>query len=312
MKWADAPMDCSGKLERLVEWFRALGGPVVVAFSGGVDSSLVLAAAAKALGSSGVYAATVESPLHPASELREAREVASLIGVNHVVITGDELENEEFVSNPPNRCYICKRGMVAKLRELAASVGAVAIVDGTNLEDLGERRPGILALREGGVRSPLAELGFTKRDVREAARALGLPNWDKPSSACLASRIPYGVRITVERLSRIERAEELVKSLAGVRIVRVRDHGEVARIEVGKGERGLLFSEEVMDSLARELKALGWSYVALDLEGYRAGSLDEALGGARELAQRGGPISSGSGGGLTISGVSRAQPAGKT
>jgi len=150
-------------------------------------------------------------------------------------------------------------------------------VDGTNSEDLGGRRPGYLALREEGVRSPLAELGFTKSEVRLAAKLLGLPNWDKPSMACLATRIPYGQRITLERLKRIEAAEEAVRALTGARQVRVRDHGDIARIEVGRGERRLLFSEEVMDEVARRLKQLGWRYVALDLEGYRSGSMDEGL-----------------------------------
>ncbi|MEM3943552.1 MAG: ATP-dependent sacrificial sulfur transferase LarE [Thermofilaceae archaeon] len=272
-----SPGSQPNKLERLIEWFKELGGPVVVAFSGGVDSSLVLKAAAEALGPSQVYAVTVESPLHPASEIRVAREVASRLGVNHVVVRGDELEDDNVVSNPPNRCYYCKKRIVAKMKEVAARVGAVAIVDGTNAEDLMGHRPGLKALREEGVRSPLLELGFTKSEVRAAARALGLPNWDKPSAACLASRIPYGVRITVDKLSRIERAEELVRAITGARVVRVRDHGDVARIEVGREERKLLFSEDIMDALARELKSLGWRYVALDLEGYRTGSMDEVL-----------------------------------
>jgi len=150
-------------------------------------------------------------------------------------------------------------------------------VDGTNSEDLGGHRPGYLALREEGIRSPLAELGFTKSEVRRAAKLLGLPNWDKPPEACLASRIPYGQRITAERLKRIEAAESAVKSLTGARQVRVRDHGDIARIEVGREERRLFFAEEVMDEVARELKRLGWRYVALDLEGYRSGSMDEGL-----------------------------------
>jgi len=267
----------AGKLAKLEEWFKAAGGPIVVAFSGGVDSSVVLAAAARALGPSQVYAVTADSPLYPRSELEWAKGVAELLGVNHVVIATSELEDENFASNPPLRCYYCKKELAWKLKEVAKRVGARVIVDGTNSEDLGGHRPGYLAFSEEGVRSPLAELGFTKTDVRRVARLLGLPNWDKPSMACLASRIPYGQRITVERLKRIEAAEAAVKSLTGVKQVRVRDHGDIARIEVGRDEQRAFFSEEVMDKVARELKLLGWRYVALDLEGYRSGSMDEGL-----------------------------------
>lgn len=265
------------KLAMLEEWFRERGGPVVVAFSGGVDSSVVLAVAARALGPSSVYAVTAKSPLYPRSELEWAERVASQLGVNHVVVATNELEDENFARNPPNRCYFCKKELAVKLKEVAARVGARVIVDGTNSEDLGGHRPGYLAFREEGVLSPLAELGFTKSEVRQAAKLLGLPNWDKPSMACLASRVPYGQRITPDRLRRIEEAEEAVKRIVGARQVRVRDHGDIARIEVGREERRLFASEEVMDRVAMELKSLGWRYVTLDLEGYRSGSMDEGL-----------------------------------
>jgi uncharacterized protein len=265
------------KLAKLEEWFKAIGGPVVAAFSGGVDSSVVLAAAARALGPSRVYAVTADSPTYSRTELEWAKRVAGLLGVNHVIIGTNELDDENFASNPPIRCYYCKKELAQRLKEVAERVGAKVVVDGTNSEDLGGHRPGYLAFKEEGVRSPLAELGFTKSDIRQVARLLGLPNWDKPSMACLASRIPYGQRITLERLKRIEAAEEAVRALTGARQVRVRDHGDIARIEVGRGERRLLFSEEVMDEVARRLKQLGWRYVALDLEGYRSGSMDEVL-----------------------------------
>lgn len=265
------------KLAKLEEWFRGRGGPVVVAFSGGVDSSVVVAAAARALSPSNVYAVTAESPLYPRSELEWARKVAELLGVNHVIVDSNELEDESFASNPPLRCYFCKKELARKLKEVAARVGAKVIVDGTNSEDLSGHRPGYLAFREEGIHSPLAELGFTKSDTRQVAKLLDLPNWDKPSTACLASRIPYGQRITPERLKRIEAAEAAVRTLTGARQVRVRDHGDIARIEVGREERRLFFSEEVMDRVAEELKLLGWRYVALDLEGYRSGSMDESL-----------------------------------
>jgi uncharacterized protein len=248
-----------------------------VAFSGGVDSSVVLAAAARALGPSRVYAVTADSPTYSRTELEWAKRVAGLLGVNHVIIGTNELDDENFASNPPIRCYYCKKELAQRLKEVAERVGAKVIVDGTNSEDLDGHRPGYLAFKEEGVRSPLAELGFTKSDIRQVARLLGLPNWDKPSMACLASRIPYGQRITLERLKRIEAAEEAVRALTGARQVRVRDHGDIARIEVGRGDRRLFFSEEVMDEVARRLKQLGWRYVALDLEGYRSGSMDEVL-----------------------------------
>ena len=265
------------KLAKLEEWFKAIRGPVVVAFSGGVDSSVVLAAAARALGPSRVYAVTADSPTYSRTELEWAKRVAGLLGVNHVIIGTNELDDENFASNPPIRCYYCKKELAQRLKEVAERVGAKVIVDGTNSEDLGGHRPGYLAFKEESVRSPLAELGFTKSDIRQVARLLGLPNWDKPSMACLASRIPYGQRITLERLKRIEAAEEAVRALTGARQVRVRDHGDIARIEVGRGDRRLFFSEEVMDEVARRLKQLGWRYVALDLEGYRSGSMDEVL-----------------------------------
>lgn len=266
-----------GRLEKLVDWFKSKGGPVVVAFSGGVDSSLTLAAAVKALGSNNVYAVTVQSPLHPSEELEVARRVASALGVDHIIVTVDVLGVEDFSNNPPNRCYICKKSIATKLKDVAVKVGAKNIIDGTNFEDLNDYRPGYAAFKEEGVLSPLAELGFTKNDVRELAKTLGLPNWDKPSTACLASRIPYGQKITVERLERIEKAEKIVRKLTGARSVRVRDHGDIARVEVGRDERKLFFSLELMDSLVNELKLLGWRYVTLDLEGYRSGSMDETL-----------------------------------
>ena len=265
------------KLAKLEEWFKAIRGPVVVAFSGGVDSSVVLAAAARALGPFRVYAVTADSPTYSRTELEWAKRVAGLLGVNHVIIGTNELDDENFASNPPIRCYYCKKELAQRLKEVAERVGAKVIVDGTNSEDLGGHRPGYLAFKEESVRSPLAELGFTKSDIRQVARLLGLPNWDKPSMACLASRIPYGQRITLERLKRIEAAEEAVRALTGARQVRVRDHSDIARIEVGRGDRRLFFSEEVMDEVARRLKQLGWRYVALDLEGYRSGRMDEVL-----------------------------------
>ncbi|RLF14511.1 MAG: ATP-dependent sacrificial sulfur transferase LarE [Thermoprotei archaeon] len=271
------PVEVQWKLEELVKWFRGRGGPVVVAFSGGVDSSVVVAVAALALGPSKVVAVTASSPVYPSRELRDARRTARLLKVRHVVIETDELEDPDFASNPPERCFYCKLHLARVLKKVAREVGARVVVDGTNAEDLEGHRPGYLALKREGIGSPLAEVGFRREEVRLLARVLGLPNWNKPSMACLASRIPYGERITRERLARIEAAEELVRRLVGVRQVRVRDHGVIARIEVGRDEREKFFSEEVMDRVAVELMKLGYKYVTLDLSGYRSGSMDEVL-----------------------------------
>ena len=265
------------KFRRLIEWFRCCGDPVVVAFSGGVDSSVVLAVAVKALGRENVVAVTVTSPTYPEEDLSLARDVAKFLGVEHVIVETDELSDPNFVRNPPNRCYYCKQHMIKKLIEVARRYGARVIVNGTNLSDSSERRPGVLALREYGVRSPLVEVCLSKDEVREVAKLLGLPNWDKPSMACLASRIPYGSMITVERLRRIALAERIVREFTGVGQVRVRDHDYIARIEVGRYERRRFFSEELMDRVAIELMKLGYKYVTLDLLGYRSGSLDELL-----------------------------------
>jgi len=268
----------SEKFQKLIEWFRSAGGPIVVAFSGGVDSSLVLTLAAQALGKDGVIAATAISVTYPEEDLFWAKRIASLLNVKHVIFESDEVCDPNFVSNPPNRCYFCKRSMASKLMDVAREYNAKAIVDGTNASDVKVHRPGYFALKECGVRSPLAEVGVTKDEARSIARSLNLPNWSKPSMACLASRIPYGETITLERLARVAKAEKIVKDFTGVRQLRVRDHqGSIARIEVGRDERRLFFDEEIMDNIARELLKLGYKFVTLDLIGYREGSLDELL-----------------------------------
>ncbi|RLE57319.1 MAG: ATP-dependent sacrificial sulfur transferase LarE [Thermoprotei archaeon] len=265
------------KFRNLVNWFRKCGGPIIIAFSGGVDSSVVLKVAILALGLNNVIAVTCTSPLQPPEDLEWARKVASSLGVRHVMIEVNVLNDPEFIRNTPDRCYHCKKMLIRSMKEVATRFGAIAVVDGTNASDLKLRRPGYRALLEENVKSPLAEVGVTKDEVRELARALELPNWNRPSMACLATRIPYGEAITLERLRRIAKAERIVKELTGVAQIRVRDHGYIARIEVGRDERWKFFNCEVMDRVARELMKLGYRYVTLDLLGYRSGSMDELL-----------------------------------
>jgi len=264
-------------LNKLVNWFKSVDPPVIVLFSGGVDSSVVLAVAVKVLGRENVVAVTAVSPIRLGEDLEWAKRVSEMLGVRHIIIETNELSIPEFVANPPNRCYICKKNLATKVLELAQKLKAKIIVDGTNADDFNDFRPGIKAFKEAGIRSPLAELGIGKEGARALAKVLGLPNWDRPPSSCLATRIPYNEPITLERLNRIAKAEEIVKRLTGVRLVRVRDHGYIARIEVDPRERRKFFDEEIMDRVAHELRKLGYKYVTLDLLGYRSGSLNEAL-----------------------------------
>jgi len=263
------------KIESILEWFREKGG-VVVAFSGGVDSSVVAALAFKALNDR-VVVVTADSVTLPRGELEEAKQFATEIGVKHVVVKVDELANTCFTRNPPNRCYYCKKELISELKKVAEKYGLETIVDGTNIDDLDDHRPGALALKEEDVHSPLAELGVGKDEVRAIARYLGLSTADKPSMACLASRFPYGHPITLEGVHRVSEAEDFIRRLVKVKTLRVRDHGEIARIEVDRGERRLFFSESVLDAIDERLKTLGFKYVAFELGGYHSGSLNRML-----------------------------------
>ncbi|MBS7654938.1 ATP-dependent sacrificial sulfur transferase LarE [Candidatus Bathyarchaeota archaeon] len=249
---------------------------VLVAFSGGVDSTVVAAAAKIALKDKAL-AATINSPLIPLEEVEEALKTAKEIGISHVILEGNELEDPNFTCNSSNRCYFCKKNLAFKLRKLAKERGLKNIVDGTNAEDLKDYRPGWLALREEGVSSPLVEAGLTKEDVRKIAKILGLSIAGKPSSACLASRIPYGEKITLERLKRIADSERFIKKIVKVKQVRVRDHGIIARIEVDPKERRLFFNEKIMDEVSQKLRSLGFKFVALELEGYAQGNMNKLL-----------------------------------
>jgi uncharacterized protein len=250
-------------------------GSTVVAFSAGVDSTLVAAVAREQLGERAL-AVTSASESVPAGEVEQAVELARAIGIRHRVVITREMDNPLYRANPVNRCYYCKTELYGDLVKVAREEGLEWVSNGIIVDDLGDYRPGIEAAREFAVRSPLVEAGLTKDDVRAAARLLGLPNWAKPALACLSSRVPYGDSISVDTLSQIDRAEQVVRS-AGFPRVRVRHHGAVARIEVPPEDRVRMFTGGVAERITAELKALGYQWVTLDLLGYRSGSLNEAL-----------------------------------
>ncbi|HVX02531.1 MAG TPA: ATP-dependent sacrificial sulfur transferase LarE [Nitrososphaera sp.] len=261
----------SSPFGRLVSWFPA-GSKVIVALSGGVDSAVVALAAKKALGDNAV-AITADYKTLAGEELATARKVAQEIGIQHQIIEYDELENSEFVKNDKMRCYHCRTELGQHLADEAKKAGAQLIVDGTNLDDLSDYRPGIRALRENGVKSPMVELGIGKAEVRRMAKESGLSVYDKPSNACLASRIPTGMEVTYAKLCKIENSEIIVKSVFGVRQVRVRDHGEIARIEVEKNELDRMFDSKKLDLVDKKLKELGFRFVTIDISGYKSGQL---------------------------------------
>ena len=254
--------------ERLISWFQNKNQKAIVALSGGVDSAVVALAAKRALDKKAV-AVTADYNTLSGDELKSARKIAKEIDIDHRIVKYNELENEEFVKNDLLRCYHCRTELASYLLLEAKKMNVSLIVDGTNIDDLKDYRPGIKAMRENGVKSPLVELGIDKQNIRSIAKSNNLSVFDKPSNSCLASRIPHGIPVTFEKLKRIETAEILVKSIFNVRQVRVRDHQDTARIEVGREELKEMFDTDKLLAIDSKLKNLGFRYVALDLSGYK-------------------------------------------
>lgn len=268
------------KLKRVRERLAGLES-VIVAYSGGADSTLLLALCLSELGSDHVLAATADSPSLPRRELDEAREVARSLGARHRCIPSHEMHDERFVRNPQNRCYYCRQDLFRQLQAFADAEGYQQIVYGATADDLGDYRPGMEAARQAGAVAPLLDAGFTKQDVRAVSHQLGLPTWNKPAMACLSSRFPYGEPLDAAKLQQVERAEELLRYQLGFRQVRVRHHGAIARIEVERHELPRLLLDPISQQIVAGLKELGYQYVTVDLEGFRSGSLNETLSTAQ-------------------------------
>jgi pyridinium-3,5-biscarboxylic acid mononucleotide sulfurtransferase len=265
------------KQQALEKEIRGLGD-AVVAFSGGTDSTFLLAMCRRILGPENVLAVTADSATLPRSELRETIALAAEIGVEHLVAPTDELHDADFVKNGADRCYFCKRDLFTVLHRVAEGRGFRHLVYGATADDLGDYRPGMRAGQEAGAVAPLLLAGFTKVDVRAASRALGLRTWNKPAAACLSSRVPYGTPISTDALAQVERAEEFLRCELGFRQVRVRHHGRVARIEVPAEDLARLVQEPARAMASAYLRQVGFTYITVDLQGFRSGSMNEVLG----------------------------------
>lgn len=262
------------KKQHLETYLRELGS-VAVAFSSGVDSTFLLKVAHQVLGDRAI-AVTAHSCSFPARELNEAKAFCEAEGIEQIIVESEELSIEGFSQNPKNRCYLCKRELFTKIKDIAKSRGIAYVAEGSNLDDNGDYRPGLVAVAELGVKSPLREAKLTKADIRELSRELGLPTWDKPSFACLSSRFVYGETITQEKLSLVDRAEQRLLDL-GFHQVRVRIHGNIARIEIDRSEFDRILQPGTSEQLNRYFRELGFLYVTLDLGGYQMGSMNKTL-----------------------------------
>lgn len=262
------------KLEALKENLKKLES-AAIAFSGGVDSTFLLKVAHEVLGNN-VIAVTATSSTYPKRELNEAKKYAKSMGVKHIIINSEELDIKGYAKNPVNRCYYCKKELFSKLKNVAKENGVKYVLDGSNLDDTGDYRPGMEAAKELGVVSPLKDAQLSKNDIRTYSKELGLPTWDKPSFACLSSRFPYGNEINSKKLKMVEDAEQFLLDL-GFRQVRVRHHGQIARIEVAPQERSKFFDLSIMDKVGNRLKEIGFTYVTLDILGYKTGSMNAGI-----------------------------------
>ena len=270
----DSTTRLSAKLELLKNILSEMGS-MLIAYSGGVDSTFLLKVTSNVLGDR-VIAVTATSEIYPSGELEEAKKNAELIGVKHVVINTNELDDENFASNPRERCYYCKKELFSKLTGLAKQYQLNYVADGSNYDDLSDFRPGMRAANQFGVRSPLMEAMLTKGEIRTLSKEMNLPAWDKPPQPCLSTRFPYGTAITREKLSKVENAEKFLTGF-GVKQLRVRVHGDIARIEVPKEDMHIFLNEDTSRKIVDRFKSLGYTYITLDIQGYRMGSMNEPL-----------------------------------